>query len=264
MKTLGRWAIAGLLFAHLLLGILAAWLGTLGSWAAFYEVVFAGLVCAQAVLLGSWAGLARQPLGIKATGLVCGSLYVAGVVAIGTNMRLLTDDVAVLLGLVLTTTAFVSMLFVSWGRYREVEVVRLCTIKSYASTPLRFTVRQLLGGTALLSVLLGSGQAVRSLGGEALGIGVILATFVICGCIMAWLVVWASLGLGRPLSRIFIVLTLGCVIGLFPPLFLGGPWWRLLTWPGLVTATGTIATLSMLVVRSCGYRIVYDKYFGTE
>lgn len=259
MKACRHWPIWWLLVAHVLFGITAAWLGTLGRWAAFYDIVFAAIVGAQAVLLGSWAGLSSRPLGSRVAGLACGCCFVAGVIAVATNMPLRSGDLLILAGVVTSTAAVVGLLFVALRRYRGVEVVRLCQLDDDSAKALRFGVWHLLVGTALMSALLGCGHVIRSLGGESLGIGVLALTFIGCGCIMAMLAAWASLAAGSPLLRIPITLAIASLVGLFPPFFLGGPWWRYLTWPGLLATTGTIAMLSMLVVRYCGYRLVCDK-----
>ncbi len=209
MNTSCRLAIAGLLLAHLLLGIVAAWLGSLGTWTGFYVLTFHGLVYGQVVLLGSWAGLASQTLGIRIVGLVCGSSYVTGVVAIGVNMPFRHEEFPILACLVFITAAMISILFISIRRYRDIALTYRGEIEGHSSTPIRFTVKHLLVGTTLISLLLGCGPIIRSLGGESLGIGIRFTVLVASGCIMAWLVVWASLGQGRTLLRIPIAIALG-------------------------------------------------------
>ena len=258
VKTRCQPIVVGLLLAHLLLGVGAAWLGTWGPWATSYVLAFGGLVCGQVVLLGIWSGLASKTWGVRIAGLVCGSFYISTVCAIGGGRTKdsLIEDSLILACLVCVTASMIGLLFMALHRYRGIAVAYSNETEVRRSAPIQFTMMQLLSVTTVISVLLGSGRVIRSLGGESLGIGVLLIAFVICGCVMACLVAWAGLGHGHISLRFATVLVIGFVVGLLPPYFLGGPWWRFLTWPGLVVATGIVAVLSLLVVRSCGYRLV--------
>lgn len=251
-----------LLLAHLLLGIVAAWLGTLGPWHDFYVVAFLGLLSAQVVLVGVWAGLASHSLSIRILGLLCGTSFVTGVAAIGGNVPRRAEDFVVLACLIFFPVAMISILFIVIRRYRHIALRRCGELQAASPLRIRFTVKRLLGITTVIALLLGCGNIIRSLGGDSLGIGVVVTCFVLCGCLMAWLFVWASLGQGNTRLRVLLVLGFGGVVGLLPPYFLGGPAFRFLIWPSLILVAGIFTMLSLLMVRSCGYRVVYADSNG--
>jgi hypothetical protein len=141
-------------------------------------------------------------------------------------------------------------------RYRGIAIACFNETEARPSTPIQFTIKQLLCVTAVISVLLGGGRVIRSLGGQSLGIGVLLIVLVICGCVMAYLVVWAGLGHGYISLRFSTVLVIGFVVGLLPHYFFGWSGWPSLIWPGFIVVAEIVAVLSLLVVRSCGYRLV--------
>lgn len=244
--------IAGLLLTHLLLGIGAAWLCTRWPRTTSYEIAILGLVFGQGVLLGSWAGLANKSLGVRIAGLVCGSFYISTVVAIGHTSTVEGRLVC----LVFVPMSTVGLLFMALSRYRGIAIAFSDETEARYSTPIQFTMKELLCVTAVISVLLGSGRVIRSLGGQSLGIGVLLIVLAICACVMAYLVVWAGLGHGHVPLRFSTVLVIGFVVGLLPHYFFGYSGWPSLVWSGFIVVAGIVAVPSLLVVRSCGYRVV--------
>jgi len=74
---------------------------------------------------------------------------------------------------------------------------------------------------------------------------------------------WAALGIGRPLPRLLIVLPTAFIVGAIPPFYLKGQmhvdWEDYSSWSMFVGIEATIIAASLLVARSCGWRLVRAK-----
>src|SRR5678815_4336205 len=90
------------------------------------------------------------------------------------------------------------------------------------------------------------------------GSGTVIAVcvFVLIALLSTAMLVWACLSQGRPTIRIPLAFAGTMAAGLIYPYYLGGPDWRYVVWPGLMLVIAAYASASLLVIRSCGFRLV--------
>lgn len=131
--------------------------------------------------------------------------------------------------------------------------------ESLPSATVQFSLRHLfvftvivsvaLAGSTLMKLLLGqAGESAR----KALLCSVIIACFL--GAVLA--VLWASLGQGRLPLRLAVAFALATATGLIPPFYFQGSLRDYAITLGIMTLAQAITILSLLVVRSSGYRLV--------
>ncbi len=89
---------------------------------------------------------------------------------------------------------------------------------------------------------------IRSSVVDSFGIGVLIMCIVIFGTIAMALLSMATLGISFPGFRLVGAIAFSTILGFFPPIYIGGPAWRFVTWP-------IVAFFTSLVVRSlyCGF-----------
>jgi hypothetical protein len=130
---------------------------------------------------------------------------------------------------------------------------------------LQFTIRHLLMATAVVAIVLGIGQGVRAFadgqGEEGFFMAARLDLFVAilspCLIVVDLVTLWAALGIGRPTSRLAVVVPMAFVLGTIPMYYLGEKGWSsLIIWSAIMGLQAIIIAASLLVVRSCGWRLV--------
>jgi hypothetical protein len=133
---------------------------------------------------------------------------------------------------------------------------------SSSSPVLQITIRQLLGATTLVAVLTALAGWVRSAAGDGLVFVIGVLAVCLCACALELAAVWATLGAGRPIPRLALVLLLAFVIGAMPPYYFAVTFGRrvaqLADWQALFALQTIITAASLLVVRSCGWRLMRD------
>jgi hypothetical protein len=111
-----------------------------------------------------------------------------------------------------------------------------------------------------VAVVLGIGRGVRTVADRQWENILAVAIFPPCFVMVELATLWATLGIGRPISRLAVVVPIAFVVGAIPAFYLPGPTaresWRLFMWPAIVTIQATITAASLLVIRSCGWRLV--------
>jgi len=243
---------------HSAIGVICALTAQLSpgrNWPAQVEFGFLTLIASQMLLIGMWAGLSRARWWKRFIGGILGLGYLLFIgIAASPNPNSAEMFVIGLL-LALPTTVLAS-LFLLIGRFYAQVVSDDRRILGQATDGFQFSTRQLLYVTLGISIVLAFGRTVRSLGGEAIGMGVFALVIALCGALIMLLLVWSSLGRGRVVVRLPLVICGAAIIGLVPPYYFGGPWWRFVTWPVLVTSVALIVGGSLLVIRRCDYRFV--------
>ena len=85
----------------------------------------------------------------------------------------------------------------------------------------------------------------------------IVCVFSMLALISGAMLIWACLGPGRVGVRVPVALLGMAALGLvFASYFENAPAWRFATWPALMLVISSYVVSSLLVVRSCGYRLV--------
>jgi hypothetical protein len=125
-----------------------------------------------------------------------------------------------------------------------------------AANDLQFSLRFLIGLTVIVALLLALGRIIQGLGQETHSILIVAFVFALVALLASLLVVWSCLGPGRVVVRGPAMLGGMMALGLVIPHYLGGPEWRFAIWPALLALIATFTGGSLVVVRSCGYRLV--------
>jgi len=172
--------------------------------------------------------------------------------------------VTVYLAIVLPTLV---IFFVLWGLRHSRRRLRHSQPASSATSSegFQFTIRQLFVVTAIAAVVLAVGRTLgrfRVTGDgsqEAFFFAVTGPYFIL----VELATTWAALGIGRPLPRLLIVLPTAFIVGAIPPFYLKGQmhvdWEDYSSWSMFVGIEATIIAASLLVARSCGWRLVRAK-----
>jgi hypothetical protein len=126
---------------------------------------------------------------------------------------------------------------------------------------LKFSIRGLMSFTFVVAVLIIGIRGMRehmSPGPSFLVVAVWGLDFVVIGLAG----VWAALGVGQPLARILVALLVSAVLGIV--------FGYVIAWPidfeiyfyfvSMMVLDAALVILSLLVVRSCGYRLVWKSH----
>lgn len=258
-----RWVwlpIALLVALHVAVGLamgLVALIWTGVNWPIWVQLPMLGLVCSEALLLGMWLGFARTRLWLKLLGFCCGLgwfLFLEFAPAPGRVWRLDQIDDAAGPLLAIVFAAALASLACRWLAARVVHK------DDWPVRPLaqemQFTLKSIVGLMISVAALLALRDAVRWAYTVRIDDEITLLVFALVG-VLAWLLLlWATLGQGRPAVRIPVMLAGMAALGLIFPYYTGGPAPRYVTWPALTVTIGLYSTASLLVIRHCGYRLV--------
>jgi hypothetical protein len=253
-----RGRFIALVAAHMLLGLAMALfaLSLRGKDAPEWQAIwFMALVCSEVLLLGAWAGLSAARLWKKALGLLAGTVWLGFLGASPASPGTPGVFPEVLAAVSMPTLA-VALLF---GGSRWV-FARMERRADWQPRPLaeevQFSLRSLIGLTILVALLLSLGRAVQWLEASNSSFLLVVGVLVLVAVLAAVILVWACLGDGRLLARLPLMVMAMAALGLVFPFYLGGPEWRYVVWPAMLILMAVYAGASLLVVRSCGYRLV--------
>jgi hypothetical protein len=250
-----RVRIGYLVGVHLLLGLLIAIVSLCRpgwNWPVWIAVWCIGLISSEMLLLGMWVGLSSVRRPMKLLGLVAGIIWLA-CVSLAPAPALQPDDVAAV-----TTLLTVPMLIVAAGcacvrRF----VARMECRSDWQARPLskelQFSLTSMVGLTMMVAVLLALGRVVQSTSETTI---VLACVFALIAIIATGMLVWACLGPGQVIVRVPITVVGMTLLGLVPPYYGFGPDFRFVLWPTLMALVAVYAAGSLLLVRSCGYRLV--------
>jgi hypothetical protein len=228
-----RW----LVIAHLVIGLLMLMLVTWipGPGAELAVAASVGIVFSQASLLGIWGGLGTSSGWNRLLSVVFAEPY-------GNSSFLLSFVIVLVTGVLLIIRCF---------------RVRICVpaVDQAATSPFQFSIRQLLILTFVVACMVTLGKwlglhliPASSLPDAAL-IGSVLAA-------VGLISVWPVLGTRHPVLPSLIVVVFAAGIGfIVGTLFVPIAGWRLF-WTTITSVEALLLVASLLVVRSCGYRLV--------
>jgi hypothetical protein len=135
---------------------------------------------------------------------------------------------------------------------------------SPASEGFQFSIRHLLLATAFVAVVLGIGRSVRTLSDTQSGV-IAVAIFPPCFVMVELATLWAALGIGQPTPRLAVVVPTAFVVGAIPVFYVPSPFDQslseLVIWPIVVGLQSIITAASLLIVRSCGWRLIRGDDF---
>jgi hypothetical protein len=208
-------------------------------------------------LLGMWIGLAKFHWWARVLGMFLGITYLSGVELASDWTRLdpyRFRDLIYMLPLISTTVVVTSTGFIVCRTW----IARIEHHESQAipsAQDVQFTLKAILCLTGLIAVLLATGGAVHQLGGFDIGPVVSTPVFTSCAVLAACQLAWAGLGCGQLRMRIPVAIIGTCLVGLIPPYFFGRTPSLFAQWQVLASMTAFCTLASLLVIRSCGYRL---------
>jgi len=232
---------------------------------------YLSLFFAEAGLFGIWGALGPARPTWRFATMLMGLLYLAVLNAVAETTG---HDIGnfVFLLIALPTFAIVVAVILTRLRYGR---RRLCLASpgytKSLSESFQFSLRHLFVFTTVVAIVSALGRFVKAhVVGDSVGWNVVFLTAIVGIIIPAFIVVelaviWAAMGIGRPVRRLPVVLPVSFVLGLVPPLFLEQAGWRrYLFWSAMIGLQATITAASLLVVRSCGWRLVRGEPDGTQ
>jgi hypothetical protein len=210
-------------------------------------VPFLASVLCQAVLLSLWGATSGVSLWARMTGLVAGAVYLEA---------LFHGDLRQELFGISTISIAVTTAIGFCGRALGVRVVRQDDPgrpSQAESEGLRFSIRGLMIFTAAVALL---SAGARTLQDSPKHMILLTAIWAMCFVAVGLASLWATLGNVRPRGRVLVVLVLSPVLGAFFAFAADaqGAGWAYIILTMLLYAALLLG--SLLVARSCGYRLV--------
>jgi len=244
-----RWLVLAHVAIGLSTGILVAWTRS-PSKPNLVATVFVGIVFCQASLVGIWGGLGMSSRWNRLLGVMLGMGYL-GLLMDLCLVGYLTSDSHFIVSLATLPVAGVLLIVRCFG-------VRICltTVTKVAAHRNQFSIRQLLILTFAVACLM---SLVKWLEPHLLPVTnpFLLALNGLFRATVGLLLVWPVLGTRRPIlpSTIAVAIAAGlglCLLTWFPPFaWTVVPWWMT-----VISVEALSLVASLLVVRSCGYRLV--------
>lgn len=263
-----------LLGFHLILGIIpaATYVLPLSTWLLPVMWVIAAFSVAQLMLLSFWVGMASNSVAVRLIGGLCGTAYVT----IWPIVAQLLSPHHVATGRSLMTEYFIS--FCSYSslvvliagsfmliRRRGTMLYRPSRSESeVAPTRVQYSIYNLLVITSICAIVLGLGRNARPDSSSptvfsewqwVAGMGLMLTVFLLNSVCAAW----ATLSLGKIGLRITLVFVVAILLGVALSISMGHHefGWELRVGGSLMMVFFTAVVIgSLLIVRTCGYRLV--------
>jgi hypothetical protein len=211
------------------------------------------LVFADAGLIGVWGGLSTTRLAWRLPAVIAAIVYQCAIL-----IRAQHNDSILLLSAGLTTGTILVVLSGLRRSRRKLRITYLVNELS-ASEGFQFSIRHLLLVTAIVAVVLGIGRGIRNI--RFMGSDILfVAIFTPCFITVELATLWAALGNGRPMLRLALVVPTAFIIGIMPIYCLGAPgWFNFIIWPIIMGLQAIFTAASLLVIRSCGWRLVSEN-----
>jgi hypothetical protein len=243
-----------LLAFHLVSGIV------LSTWSASEQHILSGLkatlviapfalVFCQSSLLALWAVMSRSARWLRIIGLIGGSLYLAFL------LRWAIDEgEAIPATLMMTVVVTCALLVV---RQRKVVFRRVSAQKGKERSGLQFTIKGLMTFTLAVAVLITGAKQLREAGGPKADV-FIVGLWVACFAVTSLASIWATLGLESPYARSIAAVIMSTMLGWCFAYGVTPDWdFSIFFYVMLIMFLQTaLLVCSLLVVRSCGYRLV--------
>jgi hypothetical protein len=208
--------------------------------------LFASALC-QSFLLSLWGAACQAAPWKRLAGLVAGAVYLEALLA--TKLR------EEFLGIATVTIAVttVSLLVVQWLGVRITRQEEVGQPARSEPEGLKFSIRSLMIFTAGVALLCAVARALQTSPTQQF---LLILVWAICFVAVGLVSLWAALGEARPLRRGPVVLVLSSLLGVFFAFAAGAhsAGWVYILLIMLLYPTALLG--SLLVVRSCGYRLV--------
>jgi hypothetical protein len=249
-----QFTTALLLGAHILAGATLAFIGSLSDgWTEWQSIGFIGLIGSEMLLLGMWAGFSARPWWLRLVGLSAGIVWITGLVILPDPDSIFDWNLFSLVSVTATAVA------VSCGFFRvfaeKLEQSGQWAVKS-VSEDLQFSIKTLVILTISISLILALGRFFRWLGDGSQSFMLFILIVVFISLLAVVSALWSCLGSGQLIVRVPLMLMTMAGLGLLPPYYAEMDQEYFLLWSALLIVIALYCAGSLLVVRSCGYRLV--------
>jgi len=240
--------ILWLVLAHVVVGLMGAFVAYPCRSPTLRTGVFLGLVFSQTSLLGIWGGLGSGPWWKRVVGVIVGVGYLGTLLSFSIYGPVSANYFVVSL----STLLIVGVLLVF--RFFRVQVCTAINAPA-AACRMQFTVRQLLVLTFVVACLMSLGKRLAPHlmdVGQPFYMTLIGLVFATIGTLSVWL-----LGARHPILPSLILIVVAAGVGFCLAQFLPGPPGDMASFWMTITSVEALSLVpSLLVVRSCGYRLV--------
>ena len=263
--------LKALIAVHLVIGVCPAATHSLSVYFRFRPFLCASVIhpviqsvtFAQLMLLSFWVAMGTSREGRRLVGMLLATLYIAMWLMVGNRLdRVPANMILDMFGLELKMVVVFTGVFLGIRRWKA----DLRCFPDPAAFPrptgLQFSLLHLLVIVSVVAIILALVRSIRTATGEEIGWYPVLESLF---WMFAYLInllgaVWAVLSVGRPGLRILLVILIAAILaasGYFAT-WRGRliDWWLLSALTVTHVAATAIVVVSLLVVRSCGYRLV--------
>ena len=236
--------ILWLVMGHVVVGLVGAFVAYPSRSPTLRAGVFLGLVFSQTSLLGIWGGLGSGPWWKRVVGVIVGVGYLSLLFVLGISEL---DPRILLLVIAATTFVTLPLLIVRFFRL----ALRLDSFHAASAGHIQFTIRHLMILTFVVACLITIGKWLQPhlpQGDTFFRLLLFTVTFGVVGVLPVWFV----LATNRPVLYSIGLVAVGACAGYC----LGRILHELAIWTTATATEAVAVVVSLLVVRSCGCRLV--------
>lgn len=241
-----------MIVVHVVLGIFFC------TWAALEErlavadllvVPVAGLVLAKSSLLGFWTVFSPMTRSVRLAGLIAGTTYLESLFSFGVQS-------GEIVWLVVMSTGGITTVF-GLIRWRYAELRRFPQTAAQADQEgLKFSIRGLMLFTFLVAITMVGVKELRERETPQTTL-LLISVWSLCYVVIGLAGVWSGLGLARPTLRSVVVLLVSAVLGAALTYGVSQDRWESYLYIiSMMLIHAGVLIGSLLVVRSCGYRLM--------
>ena len=240
-----RRRVLWLAMAHILIGLTGASVANLSGGPTLRGAAFIGLVFSQTSLLGIWGSLGAGPWWRRMIGVVVGAAYLFLLLGVGVSDLSRWTFMVVVLA---TTFVAIPLLMVRLLRV----AIHLDCFSVVSVARIQFSIRHLMILTFVVACLISIGKLVQPFprGDIRFWLSWLAFTLSVVGILPVWFVLATKQPMLYCVGLIAVGACAGYCLARIGPVGDEGVW---------MTATATetlVVVVSLLVVRSCGYRLV--------
>lgn len=242
-----------LLIAHVILGLFfSIWSAVQGRLDFVLELLLfvpvIGFTLAQTALLGFWAAFAPARWWMRLAGLIVGIIYLECLVAAGDS----TEEITWLAAM---STGGIAAIF-GLIRWRYAELRRFSQQDPQDNQEgLRLSIRGLLLFTFMVALMIVGVEGLRK-NVTPVPTPFLISVWSLCFVVTGLAGTWTGLGLARPMLRSIVVLLISAVLGALFVYCIRAPWQSYFYITATMVLQAGVLITSLLVVRSCGFRLV--------
>ena len=259
--------IISLVVTYVALGCATRWFVNLtaGRYGYYHGWMFVqAVVCALLMLLGLWLVLQRRGIFWRILGCLAGIIFSAALLSNGypTSFRRLTILISIFFPLCAIATH--GLIRCYW----KAEPTNIHEVQEGRRDAFQFSIRHLIGLNVFVGCLLAFANALRTQhfggvpffqwGSLSIEYMSMLTAFVMSFTlvVIAISTIWATLGMATPMPRLILVFTMAPLLGLLYPYVSREALNQFPLWVAAHLLTTALVTGALLVVRSCGTRLV--------